>query len=215
MTSIWGPMGWMTLHSISLLYPENPTQNDKQILRAFIKAFGESLTCQYCERHFKVMFDNYTRAHPDWDNSRFNLFLFIARAHNSVNKRLDKPLKSTVQECLDAIGMASQYTSLTDFRKNYIDYVIQRMSAEMGGDALIKAGYGREMRRINDTYWNSKLTTDTSSFDMNANVLEPIHEHASSMRLLLGGSNSRPSVVSTETIPRIGFVGGKLRLRSR
>lgn len=215
MTSVWGPMGWMTLHSISLLYPENPTPNDKQILMSFMKAFAECITCQYCERHFKVIFENYTRSHPEWANSRFDLFLFIARAHNTVNKRLEKPLKSSVQECLDAIAMASQYTTLTQFRKNYIDYVIQRMTAEMGGDSMIKAGYGREMRRINDTYWNSKITTDTSKFDMNANVLEFISENATSMRLLLGGSNSRPSVLSTENIPRVGFRGGRLRLTTR
>ena len=84
-----------------LLYPENPSTNDKEILRKFLSDFSESITCPHCERHFKVMFENYRRAHPDWADSRFNLFLFIARAHNTVNKRLEKPLKSSVQECLD------------------------------------------------------------------------------------------------------------------
>ena len=215
MTAIWGPMGWMTLHSISLLYPEQATVNDKQILKTFMSAFIESMTCQHCQQHFRVIFENYIRAHPEWSNSRFDLFLFIARAHNTVNKRLEKPLKTTVQECLDSIITASQYTPLSQFRKKYIDYVVQRMAAEMSGDSMVKAGYGRELRRINDTYWNSKIATDTSTFDMNANVLEFINENSSSMRLMLGGSNNVSSVMSTDYIPKIGFRGGRLRLNAR
>lgn len=210
MTSVWGPMGWMTLHSISLIYPENPTQYDQEMLKAFMRAFGESMTCQHCERHFKAMIDNYTRKHPEWTTSRFHLFLFIARAHNTVNKRLDKPLKKSVQECLEAIAAASQYTSLTDFRKNYINYVIQRMTAEMGGDSMIKAGYGREMKRINDTYWNSKITTDTSTFDMNADVLESVSSNSTNMDFMVGQSRFRIPV--TEGMPHFSMRGGRFRL---
>lgn len=210
MTSVWGPMGWMTLHSISLLYPTHPTQYDKEILKTFIRAFAECITCPHCERHFKAMFENYSRKHPEWANSRFDLFLFVARAHNTVNKRLEKPQKKTVQECLDAIGSASQYTSLTDFRKNYINYVIQRMTAEMGGDSMIKAGYGREMRRINDTYWNSKLTTDTSTFDLNADVLERISDSSTGMDFMVGASRFR--IPLDENTPRFSMRGGRFRL---
>jgi hypothetical protein len=156
------------------------------------------------------MFENYTRKHPEWASSRFNLFLFIARAHNTVNKRLDKPLKKTVQECIDAIASASQYTSLTEFRKKYITYVIQRMTAEMGGDSMIKAGYGREMQRINDTYWNSKVTTDTSSFDMTADVLESVSSTPGNMDFMVGSSRYRIPV--HEGIPHFSIRGGRFRL---
>jgi Erv1 / Alr family len=216
MTSLWGPMGWMTLHSISLLYPEVPTASDKQILRGFLNEFAESITCPHCERHFKTMFDNYRFAHPEWANSRFDLFLFVARAHNTVNRRLEKPLKNTVQECLDAIASASQYTSLTEFRKKYIDYVIQRMSFELSGDNMVKVGYAKNMKRTNETYWNSKVTTDTSTFDMNANVLEFIKDEASTHRLMFSGSG-RENLTTVSGGPNmsIGFRGGRLRLNVR
>jgi len=210
MTSVWGPMGWMTLHSISLLYPEQPSSYDRDILKSFLRAFAESMTCPHCERHFKAMFENYTRKHPEWANSRFDLFLFVARAHNTVNRRLEKPLKKTVQECLEAIASASNYTPLTDFRRNYINYVVQRMTAEMGGDSLIKAGYGRDMRRINDTYWNSKITTDTSKFNMDADVLETISDSSTGMDFMIGHTRGRIPV--DENIPRISIRGGRFRL---
>jgi len=215
MTSIWGPMGWMTLHSISLLYPESPTAEDKQIVKTFLNDFAESITCPHCERHFKIMFENYKIKHRDWADSRFNLFMFIARCHNTVNKRLEKPLKNSVQECLESISASSQYTSLTEFRRKYIDYVIRRMSAEMSGDNLVKVGFGKSMKRINESYWNSKLTTETSTFDMSADVLEFIADEPRTVRYMFGGSSSASTAVDTASIPSIGFRGGRLRLTTR
>jgi len=208
-------MGWMTLHSISLLYPDNPGSDDKQILRTFLNDFAESITCPHCERHFKIMFENYKRTHRDWADSRFNLFLFIARCHNTVNKRLEKPLQNSVQQCLDSIRSASHYTSLSEFRKRYIDYVIRRMSAEMSGDNLVKVGFGKSMKRTNESYWNSKVSTDTSTFDMNANVLELINDEPSTVRYMFGGSSSAHTILDTTSIPSIGFRGGRLRLTTR
>lgn len=217
MTAVWGPMGWMTLHSISLLYPDAPTQSDKQITTKFLEDFAESITCPHCQKHFTTMFENYRKTHHDWANSRFNLFLFIARAHNNVNKRLEKPTYKTVQECLDAIASATQYTSLRNFRKKYIDYVANRMAAEMSGDTMIKVGHAQNMRRINESYWNSRLESDTSNFDMNADVLEIIPDTPSSQRFLMNGI--RPITISSSTAdpPQVGFSlrGGRLRLSVR
>ena len=206
-------MGWMTLHSISLLYPDSPTADDIQILKKFLSDFSESLTCPHCERHFKVIYENYRKIHPDWANSRFNLFLFVVRAHNTVNKRLEKPLKNTVQECLDAIQNATQYTSPTEFRRKYIDYVIRRMAAEMSGDSMVKVGNAQNMRRINESYWNSKVQKDTSNFDMNANVLDFISENATSQRVSIFGNPSRTAVIEGPQFS-IGFKAGRLRLRT-
>lgn len=214
MTAIWGPMGWMTLHSISLLYPDSPTTEDVQILKKFLQDFAESITCPHCERHFKIMYENYRKKHPEWASSRFNLFLFIARAHNTVNKRLEKPIKNTVQECLDAIQNATQYTSPTEFRKKYIDYVVRTMAREMGGDNMIKVGHGQNMRRINESYWNSKIQKDTTDFDMNANVLEFISDTPTSQRFAITGNTSNPAVIQGTQVS-IGFRGGRLRLNAR
>ena len=213
MTAVWGPMGWMTLHSISLLYPDNPSPNDKQILQSFLSDFANSITCPHCEKHFKTMFENYRKLHPEWSSSKFNLFLFIARAHNTVNKRLEKPLKKTVQECLDAFVQNTQYTSAVDFRRKYITYVVQRMAAEMSGDSMVKVGQAQSMRRINESYWNSKIQGELN-FDMNANVLEFISDEATSQRFMFG---SRTTVIHNNPgIPSMSFglKGGRFRLKT-
>lgn len=213
MTAVWGPMGWMTLHSISLLYPDNPSQNDKQILQIFLDDFANSITCPYCERHFKTMFENYRKLHPEWSSSKFQLFLFVARAHNTVNKRLEKPLKKTVQECLDSITQGTLYTSAVDFRRKYINYVAQRMMAEMSGDNMIKVSQAQSMRRTNESYWNSKIQGDLN-FNMDANVLEFISDQATSQRFMIGGRVSTLHNQIGGSAPSIGLKGGRFRLKS-
>jgi hypothetical protein len=89
------------------------------------------------------------------------------------------------------------------------------MSAEMSGDNLVKVGYGKSMKRTNESYWNSKVATDTSSFDMNANVLEFINDQPATIRYMFGGSNSAATIVSSASMPSIGFKGGRLRLTTR
>jgi hypothetical protein len=55
MTSHWGPLGWMTLHSASMLYPENPEPVERLLMEYFINLFGETISCFTCKTHFITM----------------------------------------------------------------------------------------------------------------------------------------------------------------
>ena len=50
---IWGPHGWRFLHYITLGYPNNPSQEDKNTYRNFINSFKEIIPCGLCKNHFK------------------------------------------------------------------------------------------------------------------------------------------------------------------
>ena len=147
MTKLWGPLGWMTLHSISAIYPENPSQEDKLILKRFLDLFSETITCSSCKSHFKNMYQSYTIQTPTWWNSRYDLFLFIARAHNTVNLKLDKPRPSTIQESIDLLKMNTRITSGSEFRNRYIAYLINNWVREAGGEGMIQAGNARQMQK--------------------------------------------------------------------
>jgi hypothetical protein len=77
MTKYWGPMGWMALHSISLNYPDEPTIADKQILGRFMEKFTETISCPSCQSHWQGLYRTYTSVFPQWNSSKFQLFLFI------------------------------------------------------------------------------------------------------------------------------------------
>ena len=209
MTSLWGPLGWMTLHSVSLLYPETPGTADKQILKRYMELFRDTLSCPHCHQHFKVIFENYTRTHPEWNASRFNFFLFIVRAHNTVNRRLNKPKPESVQACLDTFRSNTQYTSALTYRVKYLDYLARNWSREMSGEGYMHLGEVREMRRITEEYWNPKTDESTGSFDMGADVLDFINE-TPGQQSLMTGRGALASVASTGI--NIGFRGGRFRL---
>lgn len=210
MTSLWGPLGWMTLHSISLIYPEIPSQTDKQILLRYMSLFRDSISCPYCHQHFKVIFQNYITRHPEWNSSRFDFFLFIVRAHNTVNKRLNKPKPATVQECLDMYRQNTQNNSGFVYRQKYLEYLARNWGRDFGGDGMIHAGEVREMKRINDEYWNRLTDESTSTFDMKADVLAFIDETPQTRSLM--SASGRFLTVPTNQV-QVGFRGGRFRLK--
>lgn len=166
-------MGWITLHSISVNYPEYPKADDKAILKRFLDLFIETISCPSCKGHFGNMYKSYTLQTPSWADSRYNLFLFVVRAHNTVNKRLDKPRPSTVSECLASLQMATQLKKPADYRHSYISYLIGNWAKEGGGEGLIQVGHAKEMRRINQEYWNPRETGFSVLFP-EADILQPI-----------------------------------------
>lgn len=204
MTSLWGPMGWMTLHSVSYLYPERPSHADREILKRYVELFRDTITCIHCYNHFRVVFQNYVSFHPEWANSRFDFFLFVSRAHNIVNARLNKPKPDSVENCISAFNSNTVVTSALTYRTKYIEYLMRTWSMEMSGDSMIKVGLVKELRRITQEYWNNKTDMSTSSFNMKANVLE----------LIADDTSSKASLSSVVTQPmNIGFKGGRFQLR--
>ena len=157
MTAVWGPMGWMTLHSISLCYPEYPTTEDKKNVSDFMDAFAATITCVRCRTDFSKLLLTYKQNVPSLFNSKNDLFLAICRMHNNVNRRLDKPISRSMGECIQSIKNASSYTSLIDFRTKYIDYLFRDWSTFGRGTSYQAVAFhsANKMKSLNESYWNS------------------------------------------------------------
>jgi len=172
MTARWGPLGWITLHSISANYPENPTQSDKLIMKRFIDLFAETISCPSCKVHFGSMYQTYMSRHPGWWNSRAELFTFVCRAHNTVNTRLDKPIIQSVRDSIDTLIMLTKVTSASEYRKQYLLY-LQRNWARTDAEGFMMSRSVREMNQINNEYWNPR----EMNFDIQvpeADIVRPI-----------------------------------------
>ena len=149
-------MGWMTLHSISVCYPDSPNEIDKVIVQEFMNAFGGSISCYICKSHFLTMFREYTHKVPSWNSSKQDLFLAICRMHNAVNKRLSKPYPKTVSECIASLKNATSYTSPRTFREKYIEYLEREWyNHRFSGDGHVGVTHAATLRKINTEYWNS------------------------------------------------------------
>lgn len=156
MTKIWGPLGWMTLEGVAIAYPITPAKEDKLVLKKYLDDFTEVIPCPSCKGHFSAMFKRYIQIHPDWADSRANFFTFISRAHNTVNKRLDKPRYATAKECLDTLNYATKNTSFIEYRLQYINYLKRNYGKELSGDGMIALSHVREMQKINNSYWDGR-----------------------------------------------------------
>ena len=50
---IWGPHGWKFMHFVSLGYPDNPTDQDKQNYKNFYYSLQHILPCEKCAQNYK------------------------------------------------------------------------------------------------------------------------------------------------------------------
>ena len=109
---IWGPHAWIFLHSITLEYPDHPTNEDKQNMTNFINALKYVLPCHKC----KINFNDHLQSHPLTNNilsSKSNLIKWLIDIHNSVNKLTNKK-ELTYEAAL------AQLLQLYDHKPNYV-----------------------------------------------------------------------------------------------
>jgi hypothetical protein len=195
----------MALHSVSLIYPDQPSSSEIQVMRRFLELFGDTISCPTCKDHFRKMYAIYTARHPEYLNSKQDLAMFIFRAHNTVNKRLDKPVLTSVADCLENLKLNTVHTSMADFRHRYIQYLIRNWQKEGSGTAMIFRGEALEMLRINSEYFNLHEIDIHEIVLYEDNVVEYIEDR---------GVRFTSPTTFVKKGP-VGVIGGKLRLARR
>ncbi len=85
-TTFWGPSGWKFLHTLTFIYPENPSNTDKIKMRNFMTIISAILPCKYC----RLSFSKYCKSLPidGFLDSRENVIEWLYKMHNKVNKKL-------------------------------------------------------------------------------------------------------------------------------
>lgn len=95
MTKVWGPPGWMFLHSITLGYPIKIDNYDeehiirKNKMKIFFESIGHVFPCKYC----RISYLKFIKEIPidKFLNSRKDLALWLYKIHNKVNHKLGVP----------------------------------------------------------------------------------------------------------------------------
>ena len=86
---VWGPHAWFFLHSVTLSYPNNPTETDKKQMYDFFMSLSNILPCLDCMKHFKDHLNKYPIT-PFLD-SKDSLVSWLIILHNMVNVSTGKP----------------------------------------------------------------------------------------------------------------------------
>jgi DnaJ-domain-containing protein 1 len=98
-TRVWGPAGWIFLHSIAQNYPWKPTEEQMGNYYTFFKSVGNVLPCRYCRESYQKFIDEKgTCLTMDTMKSRKTLFLWLYNIHNRINKKLGVKNHPTKQE---------------------------------------------------------------------------------------------------------------------
>ena len=89
--SIWGRYMWFTLHYISLAYPNNPTENDKEKYKAFFYLIKDILPCKICSDHYKENLLKLPLTNEILSDKE--LFIkWVIDMHNLVNENTNKKI---------------------------------------------------------------------------------------------------------------------------
>ena len=88
---VWGPHGWKFIHFISLGYPRQPSDDDKNNYKNFFNMIPNILPCTICSNHFKENLIKYPLT-DDIMNDRIKLLNWSIDMHNEVNLINDKPI---------------------------------------------------------------------------------------------------------------------------
>ena len=157
----------MSLHSVSTIYPERPSQSEKDLMTTWLGLFGETITCPHCRDHFRQMHANYRAKYPGYLDSRQAFAMFAFRCHNVVNARLSKPVYASVDECMNVLRTNIKTRSAQDYRISYINHLIRFWSTiqDTSGITSLKKVY--EMKKIEidyigprDTKFNVQIRDD-------------------------------------------------------
>lgn len=82
-----GRAAWKVLHTTFARFPEKPTEDEKEALRAYVHLFQRLYPCGECAQHFGKVLAKY----PPQVSSRSAAAMWGCMVHNIVNKRLKKP----------------------------------------------------------------------------------------------------------------------------
>ncbi|KAF7292872.1 Sulfhydryl oxidase [Mycena indigotica] len=81
-----GRATWKLLHTMTLRYPEKPTQDERDALNSYFHLLSRLYPCGECAHEFQQLLKQY----PPQTSSRRAASLWLCSVHNRVNERLHK-----------------------------------------------------------------------------------------------------------------------------
>lgn len=171
-TQFWGPSGWKFLHSITAIYPVNPTLTDKIMMRDFMQLVCDILPCKYC----RASFTKYSQSLDitPYLESREMIMEWLYKMHNKVNGKLRrqgfcnkenptlehvaKIYQHKMEHILDMLDKKQSTDNKTECMQNIINYLCDLGADFLGSIIFNYQGYssnchtGEEKTKIVATY---------------------------------------------------------------
>jgi len=210
MTSVWGPLGWMTLHSVASLYPDRPTESERQLMITWLDLFRDTITCPSCQGHFAELLTNYRAQFPNMLYSRNDFMLFTLRAHNAVNKRIRKPIYPTVQACFDALRSNVKFNKSVTFRISYTNRLTSHWRVFQDASGMTAMKKIHQIKKIEIQYMSAR----SNEFEVIIPEAPVVVDIGPQPILTLPNGQPIPQpTLAASSGSRMTMQGGRLRLR--
>ncbi|KAH8827876.1 ERV/ALR sulfhydryl oxidase domain-containing protein [Flagelloscypha sp. PMI_526] len=82
-----GRSTWKLLHTMTLRYPEHPTEDEREAFESYFHLLSRLYPCGECATEFQQLLKKY----PVQTSSRRSAATWLCMLHNQVNDRLQKP----------------------------------------------------------------------------------------------------------------------------
>lgn len=194
----------MTLHSTAFAYSESPSPSEKQLMTTWLDMFRDTITCSTCKGHFTLLLENYRKMFPNMLANRHEFVIFTFRAHNTVNRRLNKPIYSSVEDIISTLRNVVKTRTAREYRVSYINHITRywRTLQDITGITSLKKI--QEMKRIEIEYVLSRDTNFTIDIRPDVVVLpqsalEQTTEARVSRPMFLGNANASSGFHLTST----------------
>jgi Erv1 / Alr family len=198
MTKGWGPLGWATLHSVSALYPDNPSALEQEMFARWLVSFTQTILCPSCMKHFSDAVAAYTYMNPTWKSSRRGVVEFVMRAHNSVNSRNHRKMY-TFNESIAELETILPPALAPVRRQEYLAYIRNDWMKNMTMEGISTAPKIRELNMIEENYW-SKRTFEWYELSVFSDInVSPLVNASSSL------TNAGGTLIPRLSMPQSGF----------
>jgi len=127
-------------------------------MSAWLDMFRDTITCPSCRDHFTTLLSAYRQTFPNMLASRQNFSVFTFRAHNAVNRRLNKPVQGDVEACLALLKNNIKTRTAKEYRYAYLTHITRHWRGWQditGISALRKIA---EMSKIEGEYMTPRDT---------------------------------------------------------
>jgi hypothetical protein len=167
----------MTLHSVATTYPERPTAGERDLMNMWLDMFRDTITCPSCQGHFSSMLASYRQSFPNMLASRQNFAMFSFRAHNAVNRRLQKPVHADLEACMNQLKNNVKNRSARDYRVSYLNHITRHWSIYRDITGIAALRKITEMNKIESEYisrrdMNFEVTLATDVVVLPQDVME-------------------------------------------
>lgn len=121
-------------------------------MSAWLDMFRDTITCPSCREHFTSMLAAYRRMFPNMLSSRQTFAVFTFRAHNAVNRRLNKPIHDTVEACMSILQTNVKTRPAQNYRVSYINHITRHWRSFQDASGISALRKIAEMKKIEHEY---------------------------------------------------------------